>query len=117
MFRKTIADRQLAVYAYEPIGEPVFDDYNNIIAYKQPLYSPVPYVKTEDLRRHNYPNELGCSADPKNVSGFAATVEVINASRNMRTSGISQIGADDCGTMSLFTEAVETQKKLDNENA
>ena len=101
------------VYFYEPKQTPVLNDNGEIIGYESPLVTPCTLRESEDLRVKSAPNELGCSADPDNVQGFAATLDIINANRNTKTSGLSPVGQDDCGMMSEVSDAIKKSKSYE----
>lgn len=100
-----------AYYAYEPVSVPEYDADGNIIGYYFPKVMPCTLDESETLRIHSSPNELGASADPSNVDGFGAAVEIINANRNLKTSGLSPVGQDDANMMQQVSEALKVSKK------
>lgn len=98
-------------YSYEPKPVPKTDADGNIIGYDFPQVLPCTLAQSDDLRVKSFPNELGCTADSDNVSGFSATLDIINKHRNVKTSGLSPIGDDDCGMMSTVADAVNSISK------
>lgn len=98
-------------YAYEPVSVPEYDADGNIIGYHFPKVLPCTLDDSESLRTHTSPNELGASADPSNVDGFGAAVEIINANRNLKTSGLSPVGQDDANMMQQVSAALKDSKK------
>lgn len=95
-----------ALYAYEPKPVPQLDSSGNIISYSYPAVLPCTLSHSDELRVKSYPNELGCSADPDDVQGFAATLDVINSNRNLKTSGLSPIGKDECDATRQVSNAL-----------
>lgn len=98
-------------YVYEPKPIPITDSEGNVIGYEYPPVIPCPLVDSEDKRVKSFPNELGCTADRDNVAGFSAAVDVINAHRNTKTSGLSPVGQDDCGMMAEISSTINTLSK------
>lgn len=84
------------IFAYEPIPVPKTDSDGNCIGYDYPPVMPITVSGSDDLRKKSFPNEIGCSADPNDVAGFQASLDVINSNRNIKTSGLSPIGKDEC---------------------
>lgn len=97
-------------YFYEPKKIPVVDKEGNVIGYDCPPVQCRPLAETDSLRVKSFPNELGCSANPENVEGFQATLEILNAHRNTRTSGLSAIGSDDCGMMAAVDHYIRVSQ-------
>lgn len=100
-------------YAYEPKPVPVFDVDGNVIKYDYPIVSPCTLEQSDDLRVKSFPNELGCSADPSDVQGFQATLDVINQNRNTKTSGLSPIGKDECDATRQVSDALSNLQTND----
>lgn len=96
-----------AVYSYEPKPVPKYDPDGNIIGYDFPQVMPCNLEASEELRVKSFPNELGCSADPENVQGFQQTLDIINSNRNIKTSGLSPIGKDECDATRQVSEALK----------
>lgn len=107
-----MVDYSIGCYAYEPKPIPKTDSDGNIIGYVYPQVLPCTLAESEDLRVKSYPNELGCSADPNDVQGFQATLDIINANRNTKTSGLSPIGKDECDATRQVSESVSSLSKL-----
>ena len=103
------------IFAYEPKPIPLLDADGNIIGYDYPKVLPCTLEESDDLRVKSFPNELGCSADPKDVQGFQATLDVVNANRNTKTSGLSPIGKDECDATRQVSDAFSNfSKELSN---
>lgn len=83
------------IFAYEPMPIPKTDADGNCIGYDYPPVMPTNVFGSNELRKKTFPNEIGCSADPENVAGFQSALDVINANRNTKTSGLSPIGKDE----------------------
>lgn len=101
-------------YYYQPLSTPIFDDDKNIIGYEYPRVMPCTLKESDSLREKPFPNEKGCSADPSNVDGFAATLKIIDENRNVKTSGMSPVGQDDCGMMNEVSQALSKSKQNEN---
>lgn len=108
-----MVDFAIGIYAYEPKPVPKFDSDGNIIGYDYPQVMPCTLAESEDLRVKSYPNEIGCSADPNDVQGFQSALDIINANRNTKTSGLSSIGKDECDATRQVSDAIS---KLPKEN-
>lgn len=104
-------DYSFGCYAYEPKPVPKLDRDGNIVGYDYPQVLPCTLAESEELRVKSYPNELGCSADPNDVQGFQAALDVINANRNTKTSGLSPIGKDECDATRQVSEACSKLSK------
>lgn len=103
-------DRKNFPYPYEPKQAPVFDSLGNVIRYESLPAVPLTLAQSDEIRVKSYPNELGLTADKENPQGFASLLDLINAHRNIKTSGVSIIGQDTCGLMSAVGEALRAEQ-------
>lgn len=98
------------LFYYEPKLVPVMDGDGNIIAYQNPPALPLPIHESAKLRVKTAPAELGLHASPDNVGGFRATLDTINANRNLRGSAVAPIGCDDLSVMEETTKRIQKVK-------
>lgn len=87
------------LFYYEPKSLPVYDDMGNIIGYKNPPALPLPLALSEPLRTKSAPNELGLSGDPSNVTGYRATIDLLNNARELKGTFVKPEGSDDLSVM------------------
>lgn len=100
------------LFYYEPKLVPVTDSDGNIIAYQNPPALPLPIHESSSLRVKTAPAELGLHANPDHVGGFRATLDTINANRNLRGTAVAPIGCDDLSVMEETTKRINNVKNL-----
>lgn len=106
------------LYYYEPKSLPVFDDMGNIVGYQNPPALPLPLALSEPMRVKSAPNELGLSGDPNNVTGYKATIDLLNNARELKGTFVKPEGSDDLSVMEKVDKlsravksAVSTRKR------
>jgi hypothetical protein len=96
---------------YEPKRVPEMDNDGNIIGYKNPAAFALPLSQSNLLREKTAPAELGLSADPENVQGFRATLDMINSYRNVKSDCFEVFGCDDLSVVERYSHFVEHEQK------
>lgn len=96
---------------YEPKRVPELDNDGNIIGYKNPAAFALPLSQSTILREKTAPAEFGLSADPENVQGFRATLDMINNFHNVKCDDFEVFGCDDLSVVERYSHFVEHEKE------
>ena len=108
-----VEKRRIPKFRYfEPKKTPELDSSGCIIGYNSPRVFACSLKDSDGIREKVFPNELGMSADPNNITGFRALVDLINQNRNLSGNPIFFTGADDAEILTAIRDGQEKAKSI-----